>query len=135
MPLYTISALALLLPAIAAHALDIDVDQGWGPTTSSHHLHFAGGAAMGAVGYAGLRVVGLTQGQSFFGSSLVGSAVGVAYEIKNDRHGQDSFADPADATYTAAGVLVGAAIGYLTEEAVQVMLAPDAVAVAWEVKL
>lgn len=127
--------LALLLPALAASALDIGVDQDWGPTTSSHHLHFAGGAAMGAVGYAGLRIVGLEERPAVVGSFLAGSAVAVAYEIKNDAHGQDSYADPADAIYTIGGVMVGAALALLTEEAIEVAVAPGHVAVAWTVKL
>lgn len=122
---------ALILCTSAVYALDIDVDQGWGPTESSHHLHFAGGAGMGAVGYVGLRIVGLNEGQSFAGSSVVGSAVAVAYEVKNDRQGQDSFADPADALYTIGGVLVGAGIAYLTEETVKIAIGPRKVAVSW----
>lgn len=126
--------LLLSMTALSLVALDIDVDQGWGFRTSSHHLHFAGGAAMGAVGYTGLRLVGLQEEQAFWGSAIGGSLVAVAYEVKNDRQGQDSFADPADALWTVGGVFLGDGLAYLTEEAVEIALTPKSAALSWSKK-
>lgn len=101
--------------AATLSALDVAVDQGWGPRTSSHDLHAIWGAMMGSGGYAGLRVLGCERRPAVIASIAIGSTIGLLYEIKNDRQGQDSFADPADALYTAAGVVIGTAVVYGTD--------------------